>query len=196
MAPWSLTEGLPPWQGEGVFLKVLTSPAFSGSVKPRVQWFTLQNKTKSGIFLLSFSRSNKLSFEFFPCFSLLTLSLPCRQVSMLWEGSLSCPQKGSPVTAKGAYTKIIPCPTCLAPLLAQADLETTTARDVCAWALPFCPVLAVHLCLLLKPSCFGSFSQRTATSLSSWKGDAAVSQHRKYDNCAIPSDVLQKAASS
>lgn len=194
MAPWSLTEELQPWQGEGVFLKVLISPAFSESVKPRVRWFTLQNKTKSGIFLLPFSRSNKLFFEFFPCFSLLTLSLPCRQVSMLWEGSLSCPQKGPPVTGKRACTKIIPCPTCSTPLQAQADWEITTARGVCGWALPFCPVIAVHLCLLLKPSCSGSYSQGTATSLSSWKGDAAVSQHRKYDDCAIPSDALQKAA--
>lgn len=98
--PMLLDRGTSTLAGGRGILKVLISPAFSGSVKPRLQWFTLKNKTKSGIFLLLFSRSNKLSFKFFPCFRLLTLSLPCRQVSMLWEDSLSCPQKGPPVTAE------------------------------------------------------------------------------------------------
>lgn len=151
MAPCSLTEGLQPWQGEGVFLKVLISPAFSGSEKSGVQWFTLQNKM-SGIFLLLFSRSNKISFEFFPYFSLLTLSLPCRQVSMLWEDSLSCPQKGPPVTAeeqRSMYQNNA-LPYVLSPTSGPPGSQLTTARNVCAWSLPFCLVIAVHLCLLLK----------------------------------------------
>lgn len=43
----------------------------------------------------------------------------------------------------------------LSPTSGPTDLEITTARDVCAWSLLFCPVIAVHLGLLLKPPVLG-----------------------------------------
>lgn len=193
MAPCSLTEGLHPWQGGGVFLKILLLPAFSGSIKRRVQGFTLQNKTKSGIFLLPFSQSNELSYEPFPWCRLPTLGLCCRQLPALWEGNISHPQEGPPVTAHERAPKH-PLPYELSPASGPGRPGNHS------WSCPslVTPVPPSHPCSSTSSAQTLSSlkSQGTATSFTSGKGEAALSQLRGWDDRAVPGDALQKTPCS
>lgn len=149
MAPCSLTEGLQPWQGEGVFLKVLISPAFSESVKPGVQWFTLQNKISLEYFYYCSAEAIKFPSSSSPISACWLLVCPAGRCPCCGKTAFPVPKRDLQWLQKSMYQNNA-LPYVLSPTSGPPGSQLTTARNVYAWSLPFCLVIAVRLCLLLK----------------------------------------------
>lgn len=114
--------------------------------------------------MLLFSRSIKLSFEIFPF-------QPAHSVCPAGRCPC-CGRRASPVHKRDlqllqwSMYQNNPLPYVLSPTSGPTDSQKTTARNVCAWSLPFCLVIAVHLCLLLKTPCAGSYRELPQVSVA------------------------------